>query len=1092
MKKIISICLSLIMLIAMQGMPELITYAAEAAEVPGIIHVPWRLEPAEVGAVYGEGFDESSTVALQPLTGFADEPKPDSAQYKIKPFNINSQYVQFEMPKDMAYDVCAVWVSNKNGWSKMHYTNKPVMYWVNEHDIYSGQKLLLYVRNAVNPTNRSAGGAAVEFVEEQTGSVLKGSIYDINDYQVFFTAPQGLKTGSKYNIRYTNGAGGEYGWSEMENKERETVTAVENNGNTRYFDKNWDLNISWFSEINTSNILNVKDFGAKGDGAANDTAAIQSAVDKAKADGGGIVYIPDGTYILDFVNIGKNTILQGESKDKTILKWSGNTDKNVAQTPRTTINRGAIASGKYAEAAKIVYTDESYVGLFDLSIISDIERPEELRADDITKNRMIYGYVVPVAFLGMAQKWNDDAFPEGEEGYDAEGYVLKNVGINIVDGAVAMIWSNKGVVMEDCDTYVSHSTEVRAPGYTRVRNNTFSNILRPLIMFGGPDDCIWMEGNVLTGRGDVRRMEEGTLERKRWGEMWGTLEHRGTDFGGEDILFVNNDFEGEIGDFYDGSGEGFQSQDGELHLFSRVKDAGENWVTCNDKPDSVKPGDEAVINYGRGMGQLMTVKAVEDEKIIFEKNWEVIPDKTSILQVLKTAQSNVTFYKNTWNCNNNKGSIHLYRSGYNVAIVDNNLPDGGGIRMAAVQRPKGVDFQYFHLVENNFITGSTNIGHSYQGASTAIGSSNDGGIGTWNNTAEDKDLLATPQYGIRILHNDMTGLGTNINDSIFHKTGANLAETRSDVSLYRYSRYNGIVLSTRKPEEEGNTPFRMNVAGIVEGNNVKDCIAGIHSSSDTYDAVIRNNDLTGNGKEISEEGAGNNNMMLASSDGKAVGLIERQEINKSMLKKVSQNVDLSGLDLPGTNGEEDENSDNVFSDIENHWAKQQISYLKSREVIDGVTDNSFEPERQVTRAEFITMLTKACGMSIGEFKGGYYDVYTGDWYAPYMQTAKDKSLIDDNMLQYNKAFPNKALSREEAASVTARAMQSMGLEAENTISLEVYDDLDSISEWARNYISYLYDKKVMRGTDLHKFSPNTILTRAEAAVIIYNLLLNMQ
>ncbi len=45
-------------------------------------------------------------------------------------------------------------------------------------------------------------------------------------------------------------------------------------------------------------IFNVQNFGAKGDGITDDTAAIQSAIDAAAAAGGGQVYMPTGTYIV--------------------------------------------------------------------------------------------------------------------------------------------------------------------------------------------------------------------------------------------------------------------------------------------------------------------------------------------------------------------------------------------------------------------------------------------------------------------------------------------------------------------------------------------------------------------------------------------------------------------------------------------------------------------------------------------------------------------------------------------------------------------------------------------------------------------------
>lgn len=43
---------------------------------------------------------------------------------------------------------------------------------------------------------------------------------------------------------------------------------------------------------------NVKDYGAKGDGVTDDASAIQSALTASNVDGGGIVFFPEGTYLL--------------------------------------------------------------------------------------------------------------------------------------------------------------------------------------------------------------------------------------------------------------------------------------------------------------------------------------------------------------------------------------------------------------------------------------------------------------------------------------------------------------------------------------------------------------------------------------------------------------------------------------------------------------------------------------------------------------------------------------------------------------------------------------------------------------------------
>lgn len=56
--------------------------------------------------------------------------------------------------------------------------------------------------------------------------------------------------------------------------------------------------------------LNVVDFGAKGDGIAKDTVAIQKALDACASGGGGTVLLPEGIYLTGSLVIGANTTLQ--------------------------------------------------------------------------------------------------------------------------------------------------------------------------------------------------------------------------------------------------------------------------------------------------------------------------------------------------------------------------------------------------------------------------------------------------------------------------------------------------------------------------------------------------------------------------------------------------------------------------------------------------------------------------------------------------------------------------------------------------------------------------------------------------------------
>ncbi len=48
----------------------------------------------------------------------------------------------------------------------------------------------------------------------------------------------------------------------------------------------------------------------------------------------------------------------------------------------------------------------------------------------------------------------------------------------------------------------------------------------------------------------------------------------------------------------------------------------------------------------------------------------------------------------------------------------------------------------------------------------------------------------------------------------------------------------------------------------------------------------------------------------------------------------------------------------LFHDIRGHWAKEEINTLIKRNIIYGYTDKTFKPENKITRAEFLTLLSR--------------------------------------------------------------------------------------------------------------------------------------
>src|SRR5690606_7415452 len=71
-------------------------------------------------------------------------------------------------------------------------------------------------------------------------------------------------------------------------------------------------------------VLNVRDFGAAGDGSTDDTAAFQKAIDAAHGAGGNVVFVPTGNYAFDgTLHVKKNVVIEGVFRAPTARAENG-------------------------------------------------------------------------------------------------------------------------------------------------------------------------------------------------------------------------------------------------------------------------------------------------------------------------------------------------------------------------------------------------------------------------------------------------------------------------------------------------------------------------------------------------------------------------------------------------------------------------------------------------------------------------------------------------------------------------------------------------------------------------------------------------
>lgn len=72
-----------------------------------------------------------------------------------------------------------------------------------------------------------------------------------------------------------------------------------------------------------SRTYNIRDFGAKGDGQTNDTAAIQAAIDACYKDKGGTVLVPAGVFVTGTIELKSNVTLHLAAQGKILGSADG-------------------------------------------------------------------------------------------------------------------------------------------------------------------------------------------------------------------------------------------------------------------------------------------------------------------------------------------------------------------------------------------------------------------------------------------------------------------------------------------------------------------------------------------------------------------------------------------------------------------------------------------------------------------------------------------------------------------------------------------------------------------------------------------------
>lgn len=152
-------------------------------------------------------------------------------------------------------------------------------------------------------------------------------------------------------------------------------------------------------------------------------------------------------------------------------------------------------------------------------------------------------------------------------------------------------------------------------------------------------------------------------------------------------------------------------------------------------------------------------------------------------------------------------------------------------------------------------------------------------------------------------------------------------------------------------------------------------------------------------------------------------------------------------------------------DIDEHWAKNEITRMINNNAIDGYEDNTFRPDESITVLEFLKLLIEA---------GKIDKTLIGDrWPNWYIETAKDKNLIYEN----ENININAKITRYEAAKIISRYINISTVKE----SKNMFTDLEK--EY-KSEVLKLTKLNVISGYEDKTFRGKESITRAESTKII--------
>ena len=173
----------------------------------------------------------------------------------------------------------------------------------------------------------------------------------------------------------------------------------------------------------------------------------------------------------------------------------------------------------------------------------------------------------------------------------------------------------------------------------------------------------------------------------------------------------------------------------------------------------------------------------------------------------------------------------------------------------------------------------------------------------------------------------------------------------------------------------------------------------------------------------------------------------------------------------------------AFTDVNNHWAKDNMLFVVSRGLLSGTSATTFSPNTGMTRGMFVTALGRLAGVDPTDYQASRFtDVKEDAYYAPYVNWAAKTGVVSGTT---DTAFaPDTNINREQMAVIMKNYAAKLGYTIPKTLEVVNFADSAGISSWAKEAVKSMQQAGILAGKTNNCFDPAGTATRAEVAAVL--------